>query len=388
MRSLISKAIGLLVATSLAVIPGWPASALSPDDELLASPSARSATSPLLDALAFAPRGIYSFEFTDWTAVKALHGGADVTSASPLEERQRLVLDIVNSEANSSDFGLERLARWPALWGWDNTDLVWEATPWHPPFEPAAKVLRFRDDWDPEPFTARLEALGYSRRDGRSGTLFSGPPDFTAGPDTEAILDADELLLTAAPHSVAISQDGRTVAIREGDRADKLLKIAARADPAEVAAGPFGRAAAALGRPVTATIVDREAGCSWVVPADVDYSEDMNTLARSVGPLHPYQALGMGYERAGPGAPAMGRFVFVYERAKQATADLAGRRTLIDEGYSSRHGQPYRDAAFTLVAASAEDRNLILDVTPLNDKPSVFQDLLIGRSLSFATCGS
>ena len=255
------------------------------------------------------------------------------------------------------------------------------------PLSEAAKVLRFRDDWDAEPFIERLEALGFSRTEGRYGTLFSDPPDFSTGPDTEAILDRDELLLWAWRHSVAISQDRRTVVIRGGDQADKLLRIAARADPDQVAASPFGRAAAALGRPVMATIVDGSQGCDWTGLADIDYSEDMNTLARSVGPLHRYEALAMGYERAGPGEPAMGRYAFAYKRAKQARADLASRRTLIDDGYSSRHGQRYRDAAFTLVAAVADDRMLVLDVAPLHDDPKVFRDLLVGRSLSFASCG-
>jgi hypothetical protein len=387
MRSLISLLLGLLVGMCLAPHVAWSMSALDADEGPTVAPPASSATSPLLDALAFAPRGIYSFDFTDWTALKALHGGAGLTSESPLEERQRLFLDIANAEASASGFGLDRLATWPELWGWDNTDLAWEARPWNPRSEPA-KVLRFRDDWDAEPFMERLEALGFSRTEGRYGTLFSDPPDFSAGPDTEAILDRDDQLLWARRHSVAISQDRRTVVIREGDHADKLLRIAARADPAQLAASPFGRAAAALGRPVAATIVDGRQRCDWTGLPDIDYSEQMNTLARSVGPLHRYQALAMGYERAGPGEPAMGRYAFAYKRAKQASADLAGRRTLIDDGYSTRHGRRYRDAAFTLVAASADDRMLVLDVAPLYDDPGVFHDLLVGRSLSFATCGS
>ena len=277
---------GIAQATSLVPAMQWSTSALDADEGLTVAPPAPSATNPLLDALAFAPRGIYSFDFTDWTALKALHDGAGLTSESPLEERQRLLLDIATVEASASGFGLDRLATWPELWGWDNTDLAWEATPWDP-LSAAARVLRFRDDWDAGPFMERLEALGYSRTEKRSGTLFSGSPDFIPGPDTEAVLDADELLLTAGPHSVAISKDGRTVAIREGDRADELLRIAARADPAEVAAGPFGRAAAVLGRPVAATIVDGEAFCSSTGLTELDYPEEMTALARSVGRCMP-----------------------------------------------------------------------------------------------------
>jgi hypothetical protein len=385
MSSMLSVVIALLLAMSSAGVVAWPTYALTLEDEQSSTPPAPSATSPLLDALALAPPEIISFEFTDWTALKALHDGSDITSASPLEERQRLVLDMVHSEASKFDFGLVRLATWPELWGWDNTDLAWEAT-WVPWFDSSAKVLRFREGWDPQPFMARLEGYGYSRSEKLYGTVFGDAPDFLPDPGTEVILDEDERLARWG-ESVAISPDGRTVVIGEGDAAHELLSSAARSDPEAVAASPFGSVALALVRPVTAHIVDGNVACSDMGLENTDSPDDMTTLAASVGPLQPYQAFGIGYERAGPGAPAVGRYAFAYEQAEQATADLPGRRTLIDEGSSIRHGgKPYRDVAFTLVGAQADEQDLVLDVTPLYDAPQVLFDLAVGRSLSFASC--
>ena len=135
-------------------------------------------------------------------------------------------------------------------------------------------------------------------------------------------------------------------------------------------------------------MVDGTPGCHWAGLADIDYSEEMTTLARSVGPLHPYQALAMGYERSGAGEPVMGRYAFAYKRARQAVADLPGRSYAHRRGFSSRHGKPYREAAFTLADAQVDGRTLVLKVAPLYDNPKVFLELLNGRSLSFATCGS
>jgi hypothetical protein len=384
MRPVVSCVQAFLVAMLAVVSAGWPTHALSPEDERSSTRSAPAASSPLLDALAFASPDTISFEFTDWTVLKALHGGSDITSASPLEDRQRLVLDMVHSEASQFDFGLDRLATWPELWGWDNTDLAWEAT-WFP-FD--VRVLRFREGWDSVPFIDRLEALGYSRTDDRYGSFFSDPPDFSAGSGGEAVLDADELLLAASrPPSVAISNDGRTVAIREGDRADKLLSIAARADPVAVAASPFGRVAVALGRPVTALLVDGDYACSEVGPGNADFLADIAVRPPSVGPLRPYQAFGIGYERAGGGEPAVGRYTFAYERAKQATADLADRRTLIDEGYASRSGRPPEEVALASGDAAPDRRTLILDVDMLDDAPQLLFDLLFRPSVSPVACG-
>ena len=54
---------------------------------------------PLLEAAAyvhpnFEPVGI---SFVDWARLKRLHDGEHITSSSPLQERQRLMLDIARS---------------------------------------------------------------------------------------------------------------------------------------------------------------------------------------------------------------------------------------------------------------------------------------------------
>jgi hypothetical protein len=389
--SMLSVVVALVIAMSSTSAVVWPAYAIDAEAEQSSGPLTPSVTSPLLDALAFAPPEIIAFEFTDWTALKALHGGADITSASPLAERQRLVLEMVNSEASQFEFGLGRLATWPELWGWDNTDLAWEAT-WVAAPGTRSWVLRFRDGWDPKPFMARLEGYGYSRTEKPHGTLYSDAPDFHPDPDTEAILEVEERL-TYEPGSVAISSDGQTVAIRVlRDRADRILKTSARADPVAVAASPFGRVAVALGRPITAFLMDGDSACSDVGLGYADRDRDAllfgdrATRPTSVGPLHPYEAFGIGYERAGPGEPAVGRYAFAYKRAKQAKADYAGRRALMDEGYSSLSGRPAQDVAPDHSGASTDRRTLVLDVAVLDDAPKLLFDPLGRPSLSPVAC--
>ena len=388
-RSMSSVVVAVLLVMAVAAT-AQPMAALSLDDDPPVSPPPSTA-SPLLDALTYEPlkRDSWdiSFDFTDWSALKAAHGGEDISSASPLQDRQRLMLDIARSEWSTEPLGLDRLAIWPERWGWDNTDLAWQATL----ASGRVHVLRFREDWDPSLFIARLGEYGYSRSDKPHGIAF------TAGPDADVPLDARlERVLgwersfqdqpPVMPASVATSLDGRTLVMTRFGEAHKVLKWAARADPDVVADSPFGRVATALGRPISATIIDGRYGCPGT-DEEVDYlPAEAAALVRSVDPLHPYQALGIGYERAGPGEPAVGRYVFAYGKAKHAKADLPGRRTLIDEGYSIRHGEPYRDAAFTLVDAAVDGRELVLDVALVNDTPRILIDLLVGRSMSFATC--
>ena len=118
-----------LVLTFMLAVPtagsiGGPATVLA---QQAAGPAAADST-PMLEALSLLPPEIDAFEFTHWSALKAVHGGADVTSASPLVERQRLLLDVARSEATTFPPGLDRLATWSDRWGWDTTDLEWQAS--------------------------------------------------------------------------------------------------------------------------------------------------------------------------------------------------------------------------------------------------------------------
>jgi len=352
---------------------------------------------PLLEAVAYVRPGAEFYDrrldLTDWSELKRLHAGDGITSDSPIEERQRLLLDIARSETVKTPLGLDRLGDWKEAWGWDNTDLDWEAR-----VGVEAAVLRFGEHWKADPFRVALEARGYRGNDIKGDVRYS--PDGTEVPlrialerlfgDIEVFGDTFE-----ARALVDVGQDGRTVivwwggAARTLSRAARTLSRAARADPEKVASTPFGRVAVALGRPVAASIIDGRIGCSADGQSNRLMSEEAAVLARSVAPLNPYQALGIGYSRSEPGAPPVGRIVFAYQEAQEANEDLAGRRLLIEEGYpwpdSPRAGR-YRDIAFELIDARVSGRDLILDVAPVFGVPRNLFDAL-GRGASLAMCG-
>ena len=211
---------------------------------------------------------------------------------------------------------------------------------------------------------ARLDAEGYERRDRPHAT------SFTLEQGTEAP-DRDFL---------------ERVLDWPGPGVHRILNLAARAGSGALAAGPFGRVATALGRPLAASVVGGEYVCSGT-GVERDISDEDARLVRAIGELHPYQTFGLGYERVGPDAAAIGHYVFGYKRAREALADLPGRRRLIDEGSSIRYGAPYRESVFTIVDAVAEGRQLVLDVALINDRPQALFEAVVGRDLLFAICG-
>jgi len=255
-------------------------------------------------------------------------------------------------------------------------------------------VLRFGDHWDATPFRVALESRGYQVSDIKGGVRYAPGSDGLGLPLRIALerLFGDVSTYGDSLDTMAvvdISDDGHTVVIVRFSGTARTLSGAARTDPETVASTPLGRVAAALGRPVAATLIDGRMGCSADGQSNQLMSEEAAVLARSVAPLHSYGALGVGYSRSQPTVPPIGRIVFAYPNAEQAREDLAGRRLLIDEGYpwpdSPRAGR-YSDVAFGLIDIRAQGRDLVIDVAPVNGIPGNLFDSL-GRGVSLAMCG-
>jgi hypothetical protein len=321
----------------------------------------------------------------DWDQLKSLHGGADVNSTSPLAERQRLLLAIAQAEAAPLPLGLDRLTIWSDTWGWDNTDLEWEARIYG-----TLAVLRFGKHWDARTFHDALIKLGYRARAFEGGVAYD--PDPAAEVPWQARfanihgLGIHGPAVTEPMVRVAISDDGRTVLLSRTADPGARLRAGLEADRAAVAASAFGRAAAALGRPVAASLIHGREACSEETNAWLH--GEARAIAASVAPLHPYEALAAGYTRADEATPPTGRYVFAYAGAQQARDDLSGRQRLIEKGYQYNDDTSrYEDVAFSLTRAHVTGSRLVLDVAPVGGEPvHVLRNMRIRPAL-FATCG-
>ncbi len=181
---------------------------------LALSPAAaeREPRTPLLEALAFLPTDAQrtGLDFVDWSQLKWLHGGADITGDSPLGERQRLLLDIARAEAAPMPFGFDRLPTWSEAWGWDSSDLEWEARVYG-----ELAVMRFGEHWNARLLRDALTRFGYSIETIPGGAVYH--PDPTAEVPWHLRfanmhgLDIHGRAITEPMVQVAVSDDGRTV---------------------------------------------------------------------------------------------------------------------------------------------------------------------------------
>jgi hypothetical protein len=198
---------------------------------------------------------VSGLDFVDWAQLKRLHGAAHVSGTSPLPQRQRLLLDIGRAEAAPMPFGFDRTPRWSQTWGWDSTDLEWEARVYG-----QFAVMRFEEQWDPRPFREALTGFGYRAEAIDGGTVYHPDPAAEVPWQQRFAnmhgLDIHGRAITEPMVQVAVTDDGRTAVFSRSHDAGLRLRRALEVDPAEIAATGFGRAAAALGRPLAASILD------------------------------------------------------------------------------------------------------------------------------------
>jgi predicted secreted Zn-dependent protease len=90
-------------------------------------------------------------------------------------------------------------------------------------------------------------------------------------------------------------------------------------------------------------------------------------VAASVGRMQPYEVLGVGYSGTDGDGSIVGRYVFDYARARQAEADLAGRRALLRQSFASHTDRG--DGGFRLSDAAVSGRGVVVDVTAAAEEP-------------------
>jgi len=332
---------------------------------------------PLLQALEFVPAEmpLVLVEFTDWSLING------AVFPEGLEE---LVRATISGYPAPSGFALNRAGGHKDAWGWDPTDLVWEARITVRNTAPAF-VLKLADPALLSSVEERFIARGFDCIQTRSHVLLSHPFDPTVD-----WLKSTELAIL----NTALLQGGYIIASSSLPTVLGLL------------ACWYGELPALAGDGEAVELASRLQGCPGVVllpgpgscytfqasaildlyqrytPEEV-YRRARELLEETAG-LHPYWGLGLGYRyREGE---LEGLIAFHYPSAALAQADLPLRVRLAQEGTSVQANAPYAEAAFTLVEGKVEGRDLLLVVEPLQGQPLRLLRLIYYRDIAFAAC--
>jgi hypothetical protein len=289
--------------------------------------------------------------------------------------------------AAGSAFALQYLADHALHWGWDTTDLDWEARVIAgrlPPYY----LLKLRDHVTFDAIATHFVEKGFVQTASHGTTVFHS--DLGSGEDW---LRTTEISIL----NVAYLEDEHLLVLSAfAGGVDAVL--AARAGDLPAADGDQFLAAAVdhLDDPFAAILLAGRGECLRFTPNPVldtldslptqEPIDSMRAAIESAELLVPYRVFAVGY-REDDGRP-VGSIVFEYDAAELAARDLAPRRLLAEEGMSSSFEAPLAESYFTVLSAGVEERAVVFTVAPVNGQPSRLLRMVLYRDAPFAGCSA
>jgi hypothetical protein len=367
-RRVVSVGLGLMAAAMLSAVGSVGHEAVSATDA-----PASEAASPLVEAARFVSADAHGMLFTDWSAIKAATGNEAITSASSIDARMAALRLMATEAAPLVTFGVAHFEGHADVWGWDSTDLDWEASILTA--GPPVAILRFREGLDLGSVLQRYRDRGFTETQHGDATVVSHEMDL----GTDWVTRSDFGVL-----NTAFVDDGRTLVLSSGIDG---VRAALEGADGVVRAEPMESVAAALGSPLTAGIEVTPNSClaydpRWLPGSDAGPNAD---LLAEVGALHPWEGLGLGVYGAEE-APQV-RFVLTYTAPEEAATDLPGRVRLAEQAISLGTGAPYADSLFTVVESEVEGQTISLGVAAVDGQVRRVANAFIARDLVFAACG-
>lgn len=301
----------------------------------------------LADAMALVPAG-GEVHLTDWSALKASREKED--DESEAEAAQKLMLDLSRSGlAPSVTYDVARFPDHKEHWGWDLTDLKWEAA-----FSregAVAHVLGLGDSFDANELAAVLEERGYEAREVEGVSVYEHEMD----PQAEWFAPSGVPTAPLTVFNIALLKDQNAIMVASEPAAIE----AALTEPDAAADEDLAATLEALGEPAVAMVAaGGQEHCERVVAvprgAPPAFEAELDEYRGSQ-----YAAMGYGY--AVDAEEPTARIVLRYEDESTAEADVDVRRSAGQQP-SMRTRRP--NEAFTLEDITVDGQNIVMEVSP------------------------
>lgn len=355
-----------------------------PESLLIQPPDSAPISAHLEEALALSPATTELIAFTDWSVIKEIAGVGDLTGEAPLEER----LDFLygqQAQAIGSLFAGGYLRNHAEIWGWDSTDLLWEAslTLDGPPLY----LLRFRDDFDFDPVIERLNERGYTTTEVEGATLYSHEMNLTL--DWLRTTELSILNIAYVPDEKLFVLASSPEVVTNTIHAVTAGTTLAALPPVRAVAAELGDVGAAMITPLGC----QESGAGAFIGQSIEEIKAHFERMRQSEISGLYITFGLGYrvETVDEQSLPLGILVHYYPLAGQAHADLEPRRQLAEEGTSLATATPYAELFDVVDAWVNEDdaggANLVLALHAIERSPQLFFQMFFQRDLLFSTCG-
>jgi len=348
--------------------------------------SGAAAQSPLEQLLSLVPLECTNPEiwFTDWDGLKAATGFSWVDSSLPMDLRVAFALRLNQDLATAAAFGIEHLRGHEENWGFDFTDLSWEAAVLGRGLAPFC-ILKLRQGFDVSPLLAHFDARGFVQTESFGVTVYH--KDLALGSDW---IRTTEL---AIHNTAVIAEDGLLILSSSLGSVEAVL--ATRAGPLpSLEDHPFAASLLShLQDPHTGVLLLDPSLCLRFASFDLlellssdDAASQLAEQFQSAGTLHPYFAFGLGVrfaiDQSTTQVASEGTFVMEYGDEDIAAGDLAAREALASSGTGRQSPNPM----FALDDARVVDGAIIFHVSPLDQRPRNLLRMLMIADLPFAAC--
>jgi hypothetical protein len=323
--------------------------------------------------------------YTDWQAIKAAIGVPWLTSRASLDVRIAFVRRLTEDHAAASAYGLTRLSVHAEAWGFDTTDLEWEAQITATGIPPTY-LLKLRNDFDVETLVGHFSERGFAQTESYGEAIFSRAID----PTLEWTRTTE-----FAIHNTAILKGERLLILSSSFPVVELLLATRAAElPSFFDDASATRVVEHLAEPCAAYLLLGESTCLRFSPNPLldligtslgnSALDDLRAWLDSGEPLHRYTALGVGY-RAEEDRPA-GTIAFAYTSAEDAEHDLEPRRLLAGSGGSSHWEAPIAESYFVIENARVDESAVVFSVWPVRGQPHRLFRMVLYADAPFAAC--
>ena len=320
-------------------------------------------STPLEDALAYAPDATSRASWTDWEGVRR-ELDADVDAESSAEDVDAFVSEAFSADLSAmSALGTSAGTMQGAL-GFSPATLRWELLAQSG--DGAVEVLGLDEDTSFDDIAERLEDLGWDPPEDDEGVWVGGPD----------VVSAVGTLTPELQHFVLLADRHVVLASDQAPYLEQVLEVV---DGDAEAAGGLADLAAGLGEPVAAAVYDGAYACEHLAmaQADDDAQAEADQLVAAAGGVHPLTGFAMGALAGGDL-----RAVLQVEDSDDAPGD-ADARSQLAAGPAPGQGGDFTDR-FTVADAGSQGREITLELRP-QEGAYVLSDLTSGPVL-FATC--
>ena len=333
-------------------------------------PAAAASKTALEQALDYAPPATTEIAFTDWQRLKAIEGIAAVNSVSMPDVRERIRKMLVITQerhAPMAGFGLAKFATFAKTWGWDTSDLAWEAM-LNLDDEAPLYILQFRANFDMSALAERYRAYQFNERVLDNGiTVFTSTVNIKAAWISGSELALRNSALDVKQHRLIVTSGDAGIAAAFAALNDKTARP-----------GSVQRLAKMLAR--------QASGILALPPHACERQRALNKLLKSskAPALGAYETLAIGYDIVN-GQP-LGLIAMEYADPATAKTDAPIRLNIAKTGLSLATNRPYSDL-ITVKSSRVTGTAFMMTVHFREGQPRLLRDMMLRFDVAFAGCG-